>query len=441
MKRMFCRLAWAAVAIGLLARSALALDLLGAYRLAVENDARFQAARAANRAGQEPLAQAIAQLLPVVSVNASRAKASTDASNGDVSNHNDYYSNTYALQIRQPLYRKYSFAQYQQAKAQATAADAALEQDRENLVQRLSTTYFDALMARDDLDLVLAQKTFYEVQLEGGRRALAAGVGTRTDIDDSQARYDMTVAHELEARQNVDFTRRRLQTLVNRPVGQLASLDPARMAPALPNPAQADEWVARGEENNPELRNLRSGLDAVRQEVEKARAGHYPTADIVAQRSRGQSETVSSIDTRYFTSQIGVQLNMPLLAGGYVNSTVRQAEANLDKARQEYEARRREVELNIRKEFQNVAEGILRVQALEQAERSADQAVLSNLKGFQAGTRTRVNILDAEQQRSNARRDLAQARYQYLLARIKLQSLAIPSGEDILAVINPWLSN
>lgn len=435
------RLAWATVALGLLTRSALALDLLSAYRLAVENDARFQAARAANRAGQEPLAQAIAQLLPTVSANASRAKASTDMSNGDASNHNDYFSSTYALQIRQPLYRKYSFAQYQQAKAQATAADAALERDRENLVQRLSAAYFDALMARDDLDLVLAQKTFYGVQLDSGHRALAAGMGTRTDIDDSQARYDMTVAHELEARQNVDFTRRRLQMLVNRPVGQLASLDPSRMATALPDPAQPEEWVAHGEENNPELRNLRSGLEAARQEVEKARAGHYPTADIVAQRSRGQSETISSIDTRYSTSQIGVQLNMPLFAGGYVNSTVRQAEANLDKAWQEYEARRREVELDIRKEFQNVAEGILRVQALEQAERSADQAVLSNLKGFQAGTRTRVNILDAEQQRSNARRDLAQARYQYLLARIKLQSFAIPSGEDILVAINPWLSN
>lgn len=430
-----------ALALVLLAPAAQALDLLAAYRLALENDARYQAARAANLAGQEPLAQATAQLLPTVSINASRARNSTDLSSDSVSNHNDYFSATYALQVRQPLFRQYNFALYRQAKAQATAADAALDRDRENLVQRLAAAYFDALMARDDLALVLAQKQAYGAQLESARRALAAGSGTRTDIDDAQARWDMALAQELEASQNVDFTRRRLQMLVNRPVARQAVLDPARMALALPDPARPEDWVARGEENNAELRNLRSGLEAARQEVEKARAGHYPTADLVAQRSRGQSETITAINTRNANSQLGVQLNLPLFAGGQVNSTVRQAEANLEKQRQEYEARRREVELDVRKEFQNVTEGILKVKALEQAERSTDQAVFSNQKGFQAGVRTRVDILNAEQQRTDARRSLAQARYQYLLARIRLHSLADPSGEEALAAVNPWLSN
>jgi len=430
-----------ALILALGAPAALAVDLLGAFRLALDYDARFQAARAANLAGQEPLSQATAQLLPNVSINGSRAKVSADMESGTQTGHNDYFSSNYVLQIRQPLYRRYNFAQYQQAKAQAMTADASLENDREAVVQRLSSAFFEALMSRDQLAFVLAQKEAYAAQLEASKQALASGTGTRTDIDDAQARYDLTLAQELEARQNVEFTRRRLEMLVNRPLDNLPFLDPARMALVPPDPARPEDWISRGEENNPELRSLRSGLEAARQEVEKARAGHHPTADLFAQRGKSQSESITAIDSRYSTSQVGVQFNIPIFAGGYVNSSIRQAKANLDKVEQEYEARRREVGLDIRKEFQNVTEGILKVRALEQAERSADQAVFSNKKGFQAGVRTRVDILNAEQQRMNTRRDLAQARYQYLLARVHLQSLANSSGEEAITAINPWLSD
>lgn len=416
------------------------LGLLEGFELALARDARYQAALAANLAGQEPLAQARAQLLPSISVNGARSKASADLQSGNDTAHNDYFSSSYSLQLRQPLYRKYNFAQYEQAKAQVTTADATLEKDREDLVQRFSTAYFDALLAQDQLALVLAQKAAYAAQLEGARRALAAGSGTRTDIDDAQARYDLTVAQELETRQNVDFTRRQVQVLVDRPVEGLAALDPGRLPLLPPDPERPEDWVALGEGSNPELRALQAKVEAARQEVEKARAGHYPTADLVALRSRAQSETITSINTQSLASQVGVQFNIPVFAGGYVNAAIRLAEANLEKSLQEYEARRREIGLDIRKEFQNVTEGIARVRALEQAERSAGQAVLSNQKGFQAGVRTRVDILNAEQQLVNTRRDLAQARYRYLLARIRLHSLSTASGRDAVAAVNAWLT-
>ncbi|MFA6312299.1 MAG: TolC family protein, partial [Sterolibacterium sp.] len=135
------------------------------------------------------------------------------------------------------------------------------------------------------------------------------------------------------------------------------------------------------------------------------------------------SENQVTINQFYLTSQVGLQVNIPLYAGGYTSSQIRQALANLEKFQQQYEARRREVDLQIRKEFQNVAEGVLKVKAQEQAERSADQALFSNQKGYQAGTRTQIDILNAQQQRMNVRRDLANARYQYLMARIRLQGL------------------
>lgn len=432
--------AWSVLALALAAPAAQALDLLSAYRLALANDARYQASRAANLAGKEPLSQATAQLLPTVSINGSRASVNADLESGGRSAHNDYYSSNYALQLRQPLYRWYNISQYRQAEAQAAAADGNLDKDRESLVQRLAGSYFDALLARDQVALVLAQKEAYAGQLEAARRSLAAGVGTRTDIDDAQARYDLLLSQELEAQQNVDFTRRQLEVLLNQPVAGLAALDPGRLALVPPDPARAESWVEQSVDGNPELRALRAGLDAARQEVEKARAGHHPTLDLVAQRSKTQSESITAINTSSLTTQVGLQLAIPVFSSGYVSSTIRQAEANLDRLQQEYNARSRELALEIRKQFQNVTEGILKVRALEQGERSAQQAVFSNQKGLQAGTRTRVDILNAEQQRVNAGRDLAQARYQYLLARIRLQSLTSGSGEEAIAAVNAWLT-
>lgn len=434
-----------AVVLGIVATPVQALDLVQSYRLALQNDALYQAALAANRAGREAVPQALAQLLPNLSASGSRGKNATDSETpgfgGQILHgHSDYTSANSTISVRQPLYRKYNFAQYEQAKSQEKNADAVLDKDRQDLLVRLSGAYFEALMAQEQLALVLAQKEAYDAQLQSAKRAFTAGVGTRTDIDDAQARYDMGLAQELEARQNVGFTQRQLQVIVNQPVDRLALLDAKRMELLPPVPNNADEWIARGEESNAELRALQANVEAARAEVEKARAGHYPTVDLYAQRSKSESDTNYTINSQYLTTAVGVQFNIPIWAGGYVTSQVRQAVANLEKAKQQYEGRRREISQQIRKEFQNVAEGVLKVKALEQAERSADQAVFSNQKGFQAGTRSQVDILNAQQQRMNTRRDLAQARYQYLMARIRLQGLMNSLNEDEMQLINDWLA-
>lgn len=425
--------------------AAQALDLVQSYRLALANDSTYQAALAANRAGHEAVPQALAQLLPNLSASGSRSKNSTNSNSPGFGGQrnlstSDYTSSSSTLALRQPLFRMYNFALYKQAQSQEKNADAVLDKDRQDLLVRLSGAYFEALMAQEQIALILAQKEAYSAQLQGAKRAFAAGVGTRTDIDDAQARYDMSVAQELEARQNVGYTRRQLQVIVNQPVEQLALLDAKRMELLPPVPANPDEWIARGEENNAELRALQANIEWAQQELEKARAGHYPTVDLFVQRSKSESDTNYTINSQYLTTAAGVQFNIPIWSGGYVNSQMRQAVANLEKVRQQYEARRREVGQQVRKEFQNVAEGVLKVKALEQAERSADQAVFSNQKGFQAGTRTQIDILNAQQQRMNVRRDLAQARYQYLLARVRLQGLMNSLNEDEMTLINSWLS-
>ena len=421
------------------------LDLRQAYEAAYENDAAIRAARAGAQASREKLPQARAQQRPNVSLNASRnhndLTSETQNSQGKpVRSENQYYSGNQSLSVRQPLYRPYVSALVRQAQAQVEEADAALERDEQTLVTRVGEAYFDALLAQDQVLLIEAQKSTYTTQLDAARKGLQAGTGTRTDIDEAQARLDMTLAQELEALQHVEFTRRRRKSLMGRPVDVLASLDVQRFNPTAPIPGLVEDWVERAEQANPELQSLRAQLDAAGMEVEKAQAGHKPTLDAVAQWSRSSSDTVTSINQRYDNKSIGLQLSVPLYAGGYVSSTVRQAVAAQERAREALEAARRDLGVRVHREFRGMTEGVLRVKALEQAVRSAEQAVLSNQKSFQAGSRTTVDVLNAQQQKTTAQRDLAQARYLYLVSRLRLQALAGEDRQSSVSQVNSALA-
>ncbi len=423
-----------------------AFDLLQIYRLAVTNDASYLASQAAANAGREAVPQAFAQLLPSLSFNASGFQNQLEQSAPNafgqlVTSNQNYNSSNLSLSLRQPIYRKYQFAQYEQAKAQVQSVEATLDKDGQDLASRVASAYFDALLAEDQLSLVLAQKTTYAEQLKAAKRSLDAGEGTRTDIDEAQARYDMTVATELEASQRVTFARRQLQVYVNRPVDALAVLDEKQLQLVPPNPALLDDWIVRGEDASPELRNLKAQREVVEQQIEKALAGHHPTLDLVAQQSRSVSENVLAPRSQYTNLQIGLQLTIPIYGGGGVNSSVREARANREKIDQQYEATRRNLGLQIQKNFQSVTEGIARVRALEQARHSAEQAFYSTKKGVLAGTRMFIDVLNAEQQRINVLRDLAQARYQYLVARIGLLALVGGLNDAEITQVNGYLTS
>jgi outer membrane protein/protease secretion system outer membrane protein len=426
------------IGLGLLAAApAWSMDLKQAYEAAVVNDANIRASRAGAEASRERLPQAQAQRLPNVTFSASRnyndlESKSRDSLGRPTRAENQYYSDSQVLSVRQPLYRPLLNAQVRQARAQSAEADAALESDEQALVVRVGEAYFDALLAQDQLLLTAAQKKTYGVQLEAAGRGLTAGSGTRTDVDEAQARLDLALAQELEALQNVDFTRRRLEVLTGQPVQTLVPLDVPRFRPQSPEPGSVQAWIERAEQASPELQALRAQLDVAQQEIEKAEAGHKPTLDAVAQWSRSNSDSVTSVNSRFDNKIIGLQLNVPLYAGGFVNSTVRQALASRERVRETLEAATRDLGVRVHQEFRGMTEGTLRVAALEQAVRSAEQAVLSNQRSFLAGARTTVDVLNAEQQKTFAQRDLAQARYRYLVAQLRLQSLA---GQDRQASI------
>ncbi len=434
--------------LGLFASSTVqALDLMEAYRLAISGDATFQAARATAEAAREAVPQARAGLLPQVSATASRSKNNTvqtspNVLRQEVSREYDYFATSASINLRQPLFRLGSLAHFYQAEAQVAAAEATLENDTQLLALRVAGNYFDTLVAREKLDTIRIQKEAYAGQLASAERALKAGFGTRTDIDEAQARLDMVAAQEIEARQQLTVMEKTLAGVINQriPADQLARIDDARLQLEMPQPDNLEAWISRAEENNPELRAIRHTIEVAERELDKGRAAHLPTLDLVASRSKSDSDSNNTIGNQYLTSSIGVQLNIPIFSGGQVNSVIRQARANLDKARQQHEAARRQINVVIAREFGAIEQGIARVKALEQALRSAEQALNSTRKGVQAGTRNSIDVLNALQQAAAAQFQLAEARTQYSVSRLKLKSAAGALSEQDIADVNRWLA-
>lgn len=405
------------------------LGLLQTWQAAIVNDPSLRAARAAAAAGRERLPQARSQLRPSLSFSASRFKNDSERDSvnflGQAQTTNErYFSQNETLTLRQPLFRQPQEATLRQAAYLVQDAEAVLDRETQNLGIRVTGIFLEALLSQDQLALVQSQKVFLTTQLDAARKGLAAGFGTRTDVDEVQARLDLNRAQELEALQQVDLSRRQVQALVNRPVGELARLDPTRLVLQPPLPASVDEWVALALAASPEVRSLQAQREAAREEMAKARAGHLPTLDLVAQVQRSRSENFNAPQSGYVNGSVGLQLNVPIYQGGYVDSVSRQAQAEYLRMGELLEALRLDLGIRVHKEHRGVTEGIARVRALEVAVRSADVAVDSARKSAAAGTRTVVDVLNAEQQRMQVLRDLAQARYMTLMATVRLEALA-----------------
>lgn len=425
----------------LLLGQAYGMDLQQIYDAAWQQDATLRAARATASAGRERLPQARAQQLPSITASVGRntndlSSTTPNAIGVEQTIDTRYPSSNETLTLRQPLFRPLLSAQVEQAAAQVADANAALRQEEQVFAGRIAAAYFEAALTKEQLDLVLAQKVAYSQQLEASRKSFAGGAGTRTDIDEAQARLDITLAQELEARQNRRYTLQQLEVFVNQRVDEVASINASKLDLLLPAPNNIDHWIARAEQRSPQLQSLTAQLEVARQEVEKANAGHYPTLDAVAQWSRSSSENVTNFRNKYTNTTLGLQLNVPIYSGGLVQSQIRQALALQDRAEQALVAAQRDLGLRVFKEFRGMAEGVPKIKALEQSLRSSEQLVLSSKKSYQAGSRTVLDILNAEQQRSVVQRDLAQARYLYLIANVRLLALTGDADGSMITSIN-----
>jgi outer membrane protein len=421
------------------AQGAAGADLLDTYRLAKQNDATFAASRASLEAGIEKLPQGRALLLPVI--NGTANTTYNDGENKTLDFTRSFNSNGWGVTLTQPIFRWQNLVQYQQSQFQVLQAEAQFSQATQDLIVRLAQAYFDVLAARDNIEFIVANKAAIQEQLAQAKRNFEVGTATITDTNEAQARYDLAVAQEISGQNALLVAQRNLQQIIGQPPDALTPLR-TDLAIQSPQPASQDEWAKGARANNFTVRANEAVLEIADREIGRQRAGHYPTVDVVAS---AQENTNASLaiggSTRSTVNQnaIGLQLNVPIYAGGSVLSRTREAVALKEKARQDLEASRRAAEFNAQQAYLNVTNGLAQVKALEQALFSSETALQSNRVGYEVGVRINIDVLNAQQQVFQTKRDLARARYDTIVNGLKLKAAAGALSEADVEEVNRLL--
>ena len=417
-------------------------DLMEIFRLSQGADSQYAAARATWSAGQEKLPQGLSGLLPSATVSASTQYNDREIRprDGSATTTSQFNSNAATISVTQPLYRPQNFTAYEQAKTQVVQSDAVFAQAAQDLLLRVAQAYFDVLLAQDTIVFAQAQLVAIGRQLEQAKRNFEVGTATITDTHEAQSRYDLTVSLEITSKNELEIRKRFLELIIGRPTPGLSPLGP-RFNPSFPDPNNPVAWVDDAGRYNPQVIANQANLDFAAKEVERNRAGHRPTIDAFA-RYTDSGEGAGTVGVQGVDSKFGVvglQLAIPIYQGGLTSSRVREALANEEKARQDLENARRTAQLTAQQTFLGVASGVSQVRALEAALVSSQSSLDSTRLGQEVGVRTLIDVLNAQQQLSQTRRDLAQAKYNYILSLLRLKAAAGQLTEQDLVYVNGWL--
>ncbi|MCG6874017.1 MAG: TolC family outer membrane protein [Betaproteobacteria bacterium] len=441
MKRIRFALLGLAVAAAL-AGPVRASDLLEVYNQAKGYDAAFAAAQAALDAGKEKYPQGLAGLLPNVAGSANTFWNRAEVPNGTIPDPDlfTFNSNGWTVQLTQPIFRWQNWEAFKQGELQVVQAEATFGAAGQDLVVRVAQAYFDVLQAGDNLDFVKANKTAIAEQLAQAKRNFEVGTATITDTNEAQARFDLAYAQEIAAINDLEVKKRALQLLIGDVPATLAPLRTTLQIDS-PDPNNMDEWVARAQDQNFQVRAQQAAVEIAKREVGRQRAGHYPTVDLVGNVSSNTNQNLAILAPRRQVdqTQIGLQLNLPIFSGGSVLSRTREAAALSNKALSDLDAVRRTAVLDARRSFLNVSNGLAQVKALEQALVSSETSLQSNRVGYEVGVRINLDVLNAVQQVFSTKRDLAKARYDTIINGFKLKQAAGNLTEDDIQRANALL--
>ncbi len=419
------------------------MGLSEAYQAALSQDAGLRAARAQFDGVAERLVQAEAQLKPNITFSANRFSNNLTRTQPNLlaqvtTTQERYSSYSQVLQLRQPIYRPALGLAVDQAQAQIDEAAAILEREVQNLGVKVVETYAQILLTQERAALLEVQSRMTAQQLDAAQKRFKAGQGIRTDADEAQARLDLLQAQQQEARQARQTALLQLQALVQSPVQAVRPLSLDSFRPADFNALSATEWMEKATANNPELGALRARVEAARIDVERIKASHKPTLDAIAQVTRSGSENVNLPQSSYTNQQLGVQFNLPLYSGGAIQSAVRQALAEQNRVEALLEAAKRDLEVRVQTAWRSVTEGASRIKAQERIVNSADQVTIAVRRSFEGGVRTALDVLNAEQQAQQARRDLGESRLNYIVARLRLLNLVGELNAAQFASADGW---
>jgi len=432
---------------------ACAADLLQIYRDALANDATYASARATRDAGLEILPQGLAQILPTVNATGFAQSNRADITFREVAgaptptipeSHRVGPTTGFTVTLTQPLFNWQSFQVYKEAGFRAVQTEALFGQATQDLIVRVAQAYFDVLASQDSLAFIQGQKVAIAEQLAQAKRNFEVGTATITDTHEAQARFDLATSQEIAAQSDLEIRKRTLQQIVGKFPEQLAPLK-ANIELSPPKPNSMEDWASAASTQSYPVRAQEAALEVAVREIDRVRAGHLPTLNLVGNagvNSAGLSTAAqlnSATDSTIYN--IGLQLAIPLYAGGNVSSLVRQAVANREKVQQDLESTRRTAALSARQSFLGVTNGMAQVKALEAALVSSRSALDSNKLGYEVGVRINIDVLNAQQQVFSTLRDLSRARYDTILNGLRLKSASGTLADGDVEEINRLLGS
>jgi outer membrane protein len=425
------------------ALSCQAQTLMDVYQKARVNDAQYAAARKSYDAALEKLPQSIAGLLPSVNVVANRNHQigegvfSGDVYSGVPSVSRDIRIWNWTTQLTQPLIRWGNWANISQANAQVEQAKEQLALAEQELIVRATQAYFDVQVAMQNVQVADAQLAAVNEQLVLAERTFGVGMGTITDVHEAKAKQALSLAQRVTSLN--DLTTK--QAELERVVGELMPLTVMQLTQSLPpvHSHELTDWLTAAVSDSPQVRIQQAALQVARHEVSKSMSAHAPTLDIVANRaanfSSGTLSSPADLSTRVNSHQTGLQLTIPLFAGGATQSKVRESVALAEKAKDDLTGAQRNASSQVRQAFAGVVNGQAQVEALEAAVVAGRNAVESNKIGFQIGTRINPDVLNAEQQLYTTLRDLSKARVDAVMQGLKLKAATGSlAAEDLLVL-------
>ena len=412
-----------------------AADLLESYRAALQHDAEFARARADREAGRERSVQGRAGLLPNATLSGQSTWNEGEVRSSGTTTSYDRNTNGYTVSLTQPLFRWQNWVQYQQGTLSSALSEVQFEDARQALILRVAEAYFNVLTARDSLAAVEDLRRAAQEQLARARLSFEVGTVTITDVHEAQARADLAEAQIIAAQNALDVARETLFRITGVEPSRLDALaDDVALTP--PEPAQPEHWITAAESSSYAVQIAGLSQQIAEQEVARREAGHYPTLDLVA--THGDSDGVSS-ETQATT--VGVQLNLPLFSGGLTSSQVREAAALKSAADAQADNARRSARLAARQAYLAVTSGLSRVEALQAARVSSQSALEANQLGYDVGVRINIDVLNAQSQLADTQQQLSGARYDTLLAQLRLKAAAAQLGEADVEAVNRLLTD
>ncbi len=410
-------------------------NLLQVYKHALQNDAQLKASEMGYLATLEKKPQALSALKPRIDLSGSATHTLQQIERTGLRDGGSAFLNLgYTLNLTKPLIHKEIHARIKQVDATILQAKANVEADRQNLIIRVAEAYFQYLKANESLSFAKAEKNAVQRQFNQVTAFFDAGRSAITDVKEAKARYDLTIALEVVAQQQIDIAKEALRAITTHYYKGLNGAS-SKTPLLIPNPKNIEFWTKSALNNSLQVIAIKHGVAAAQKAIEIERAAKSPTLDLFARHSGNTTQGESMFDQDKFDASVGIQFNLLLYQGGNISSRIREARHRLHQAQQQLEAQKRMVVQQTRAAYTTIISGLAQIKALKQALNSTQTAASATQAGYQAGTRTAVDVLVSLQETFRAKRDYSAARYDFLLNTLKLkQAAGILSEQDVAAL-------